>query len=39
MPPIRHRGEERGIEVDFPARIDGTVVTYSWEGLTFPENL
>ncbi|KAJ7814309.1 hypothetical protein B0H13DRAFT_2381836 [Mycena leptocephala] len=35
-PPIRHRGEEKGIEVDFPARVDGTAVTYSWDGLTFP---
>ncbi|KAJ6493938.1 hypothetical protein C8R47DRAFT_1213620 [Mycena vitilis] len=34
--PIRHWGEENGIIFDFPARDDGTIVSYSWEGLTFP---
>ncbi|KAJ6475388.1 hypothetical protein C8R45DRAFT_935016 [Mycena sanguinolenta] len=34
--PIRAPAEQEGIEYDFPQRVDGTEVTYSWEGLTFP---
>ncbi|KAJ7631947.1 hypothetical protein DFH06DRAFT_1337471 [Mycena polygramma] len=36
--PVRHWPEEAGIALDFPVRADETVVTYSFEGLTFPEN-
>ncbi|KAJ7021080.1 hypothetical protein C8F04DRAFT_1274149 [Mycena alexandri] len=34
--PHRHHAEEGGIALDFPARNDRSVVTYDWEGLTFP---
>ncbi|KAJ6470099.1 hypothetical protein C8R47DRAFT_1222727 [Mycena vitilis] len=34
--PIRHWGEEGGIEFDFPGWKNASVVTYSFDGLYFP---
>ncbi|KAJ7880236.1 hypothetical protein B0H14DRAFT_3434494 [Mycena olivaceomarginata] len=33
--PVRTRGEEECIAYDFPARVDKSEVTYSWDGLRF----
>ncbi|KAJ7670793.1 hypothetical protein DFH06DRAFT_1320716 [Mycena polygramma] len=35
--PVRHFPEENGIAFDFPSRANETKVTYSWDGLSFPQ--
>ncbi|KAJ7512303.1 hypothetical protein B0H11DRAFT_2214107 [Mycena galericulata] len=35
-PPFRNYVEEAGLAYDFPDWVDTSIVTYSWDGLTFP---
>ncbi|KAJ7779985.1 hypothetical protein B0H16DRAFT_1448413 [Mycena metata] len=36
-PPHRHVAEEESLAEDFPVWVKSTGVTYSWDGLTFPQ--
>ncbi|KAJ7490191.1 hypothetical protein B0H11DRAFT_2229111 [Mycena galericulata] len=37
-PPHRNYEEEAGLALDFPDRIDESLVNYSWDGLNFPRH-